>query len=216
MQNLDPRVLIVYYSATGTIHRLAEAFVDGATDAGADVRLRTVPELAPQAVVDANPVWRDHLDATAHIPKVSHDDLRWGGAYAFGTPTRFGNIASQLRQFLDTTTAPWEAGELANKPSTAFTASYEEHGGQESTLLSLYNTMHHWGSLIMPAGYVDYEISHAAGGNPYGVSLTAGRAEIDPGYHRAVLAAAYHQGGRLATLAGALKAAGSLEPAGQR
>lgn len=214
MQNLDPRVLIVYYSATGTIHRLAEALVDGAIDAGADVRLRTVPELAPQAVVDSDPVWRAHADATAHIQNATLDDLRWAEAYAFGTPTRFGNMSSQLRQFLDTTSAPWEAGELADKLTTAFTASYEDHGGQESTLLSLYNTMYHWGSLIMPTGYGDYEVSHAAGGNPYGVSLAAGRAETDPDYHRAVLAAAYHQGGRLATLAGALKA-GSLEPAGQ-
>ena len=190
--------------------------MDGATDSGAEVRLRTVPELAPQPVVDANPAWRDHLDATAHIQKATHDDLRWAQAYAFGTPTRFGNMASQLRQFLDTTSALWEAGELAEKPTTAFAASYEDHGGQESTLLSLYNTMYHWGSLILPTGYLDYDISHAAGGNPYGVSLAAGRADVDPDYHQAVLAAAYHQGGRLATLTGALTAARGLDLAGQR
>lgn len=215
MYNSNPRVLVVYYSSTGNIHRLAESFVDGASDAGAEVRLRTVAELAPDQVVDADPLWRAHLDATAHIPKATLDDLRWAEAYAFGTPTRFGNVASQLRQFLDTTSGPWAAGELADKPVTGFTSSHEEHGGQESTLLSLYNTMHHWGSLIMPTGYVNYEVAHAAGGNPYGVSLAAERAETDPGYLQAVLAAAYHQGGRLAALAGALNLAGALDLAGR-
>lgn len=215
MNHRAPRVLVVYYSSTGSVHRLAEAFVDGATDAGAEARLRTVAELAPEEVVDTDPLWRAHLDATAHIDKATLDDLRWADAYAFGTPTRFGNMASQLRQFLDTTSDPWAAGELADKPVTGFTSSHEEHGGQESTLLSLYNTMYHWGSLIVPSGYDDYEVVHAAGGNPYGVGLAAERAATDPQYLQAVLAAAYHQGGRLAALAGALNLAGDLDLAGR-
>ncbi|GAB3714669.1 NAD(P)H:quinone oxidoreductase [Nocardiopsis nanhaiensis] len=203
----NARIAVVYYSSTGNIHRLAEAVADGAADAGADVRLRRAAELAPAEVVEAHPHWRAHLDATAHIPEPTLDDLRWANGYAFGSPTRYGNAAAQLRQFLDTTSDPWQAGELADKPATGFTGSYEEHGGQESTLLSLYNTLFHWGAVIVPTGYVDYELVAAAGGNPYGVSQVEERAEADPEYVKAVLAAARWQGGRLAAFAGTLAAA---------
>jgi NAD(P)H dehydrogenase (quinone) len=198
------RIAVIHYSATGAVHRLAQAFVDGAADAGAEVRLRRVAELAPDHVIDAKPQWRAHLDATADIPVATLDDLRWADGYAFGTPTRFGNVCAQLRQFLDTTTAPWQAEELADKPATGFTASYEEHGGQESTLLSLYQTFHHWGSMVLPTGYLNYDVSHTAGGNPYGVSLVESRATREPGYVQAVLEAARHQGARLARTAAAL------------
>ncbi|GAA3383515.1 NAD(P)H:quinone oxidoreductase [Cryptosporangium minutisporangium] len=204
MRRPASRIAVIHYSATGTVHRLAQAFVDGAADAGAEVRLRRVAELAPDHVIDAKPQWRAHLDTTADIPVATLDDLRWADGYAFGTPTRFGNVCSQLRQFLDTTTAPWQAEELADKPATGFTASYEEHGGQEATLLSLYQTFHHWGSIVLPAGYVNYDVSHAAGGNPYGVSLVESRAAREPGYLEAVLEAARHQGARLARTAAAL------------
>ena len=200
----DARVLVVYYSATGTVHRLAEAFVDGAADAGAQVRLRRAAELAPDAAIDANPAWRAHTDATSHIEVATPDDLRWATAYALGTPTRFGNVCSQLRQFLDTTAGLWSAGELADKPATGFTASYEQHGGQESTLLSLYNTLHHWGAVVLPTGYVDYDLAHAAGGNPYGVSQV--ESMDDPAYVKAVADLARAQGARLARAATALTA----------
>jgi NAD(P)H dehydrogenase (quinone) len=204
MRRPATRIAVIHYSATGTVHRLAQAFVDGAADAGAEVRLRRVAELAPDHVIDAKPQWRAHLDATADIPLATLDDLRWADGYAFGTPTRFGNVCSQLRQFLDTTTAPWQAEELADKPATGFTASYEEHGGQESTLLSLYQTLQHWGSVVLPTGYLNYDVSHAAGGNPYGVSLVESRAARDPGHVQVVLEAARHQGARLARTAAAL------------
>ena len=203
----DARIAVIYYSATGTVHRLAQAFVDGAADAGAEVRLRRVAELAPEHVIDAKPQWRAHLDATGDIPVATLDDLRWANGYAFGTPTRFGNICSQLRQFLDTTTGPWQAEELADKPATGFTASYEEHGGQEATLLSLYQTFHHWGSIILPTGYLNYDTAHVAGGNPYGVSQVESRAGRDPEYARAVLETACFQGARLTRMAAALAAA---------
>jgi NAD(P)H dehydrogenase (quinone) len=205
----DARIAVIHYSSTGTVHRLAEAVADGAADAGAEVRLLRVAELAPDAAVDSNPRWRSHLDATAHLPVAGHDDLRWANGFAFGTPTRFGNVSSQLRQFLDTTAGLWQAGELADKAATGFTASYEEHGGQESTLLSLYNTFFHWGSVVVPTGYVDYDVVNAAGGNPYGTSLVQGRSEGEPEYVEAVLAAARNQGARLASFAGTL--AGSRE-----
>ncbi|MET8122488.1 NAD(P)H:quinone oxidoreductase [Micromonospora sp. NPDC005189] len=203
----DARIAVIYYSATGTVHRLAQAFVDGAADAGAEVRLRRVAELAPEQVVDAKPRWRAHLDATADIPLATLDDLRWANGYAFGTPTRFGNVCAQLRQFLDTTSAPWQAEELADKPATGFTATYEEHGGQEATLLSLYQTFHHWGAITLPTGYLNYDTAHAAGGNPYGVSQVESRASRDPEYAKAVLRTACFQGARLTRVAAAVAAA---------
>lgn len=190
------RIAVIYYSSTGNMHRLAEAVADGAADTGAEVRLRRVAELAPSAVVEANSVWQSHLDATAHIPEPTLDDLRWANGYALGTPTRFGNIAAQLRQFLDTTTDPWMAGELADKPATGFTGSYEDHGGQESTLLSLYNTLFHWGALVLPTGYVEYDLISRAGGNPYGVSQVEWRAAADEDYAKAVTDTARYQGDR--------------------
>ncbi|KIH99078.1 NAD(P)H dehydrogenase [Streptomonospora alba] len=203
----DARIAVIYYSSTGNMHRIAEAYAEGAADAGAEVRLRRAAELAPDAAVDSNPAWRAHLDATAHVPEAGHDDLTWANGYAFGTPTRFGNMASQLRQFLDTTASLWQAGELADKPATGFTGAYEVHGGQESTLLSMYQTMYHWGALVLAPGYVDYDAVHAAGGNPYGVSQTESLAAEDADHVKAVLVAARSQGGRLARAAAALAGA---------
>ena len=136
-------VAVIYYSATGNVHALAQAVAEGAQEAGAEARLRRVEELAPDAAIASNPAWRAHADATAHIPVATHEDLAWADAYAFGTPTRYGNVSSQLKQFIDTTAGLWAAGELADKPVTAFTSAINAHGGNESTLLALYNTMHH-------------------------------------------------------------------------
>ncbi|CAM3303785.1 NAD(P)H:quinone oxidoreductase [Kibdelosporangium persicum] len=193
---MSPRIAVVYYSATGNVHATAEAIAEGAADAGADVRLRRVAETAPDKAVDKNPDWRAHLNATASIPEATLDDLTWADGYAFGTPTRYGNIAAQLKAFIDTTGGVWEGGHLANKPVTGFTSTGERHGGQESTLLSLYNVMYHWGSIIVPTGYVDYDIIHAAGGNPYGVSHIAEHGL--PG--KETIVAAKFQGGRLARI----------------
>lgn len=194
------RIAVVYYSSTGSVHAIAEAVAEGVRDAGAEVRLRRAAELVPAEVVDRNAQWRAHLDATAHIETATTDDLVWADGFAFGTPTRFGQPASQLKQFLDTTSKVWEDGHLAGKPAIGFTSTGERHGGQESTLLALYHTLHHWGSIIVPTGYVDYELSHAAGGNPYGISSISGDGPPD----KHVLALARFQGRRLADLAAAL------------
>jgi NAD(P)H dehydrogenase (quinone) len=195
------KIAVIYYSSTGNVHALAEALAEGVFDAGAVVRLRRVAELAPDEAIDSNPAWRAHLEATAGIPEATHDDLRWADAYAFGTPTRYGNVSSQLKQFIDTTAALWAAGELADKAVTAFTSAINRHGGNETTLLALYNTMHHWGAIVVPPGYT-HEAFTAAGGNPYGVAHASG--EGAPGEH--ALAAARHQGERLARIARLLRA----------
>lgn len=131
---------------------------------------------------------------------ILHDDLRWADAYAFGTPARYGNVSSQLKQFLDTTAPLWAAGELSDKPATAFTSAINRHGGNESTLLALYNSMHHWGAIIVPPGYTREPFA-AAGGNPYGTAHASG-ARL-PGDE--ALSAARHQGERLATIAALLR-----------
>jgi NAD(P)H dehydrogenase (quinone) len=194
-------VAVIYHSSTGNVHALAEAVAEGAIQAGAEVRLHRVAELAPAEAIDSNPAWRAHADATAHIPLATHDDLRWADAYAFGTPTRYGNVSAQLKQFLDTTASLWAAGELSDKPATAFTSAINTHGGNESTLLALYNTMHHWGAIVVAPGYTHPAFS-GAGGNPYGTAHPSGGGA--PGEE--ALEAARQQGRRLARIAGRLRA----------
>lgn len=194
---MKTRIAVVYYSATGHVHDMAEGIAQGARDAGAQVRLRQVPELAPDEAIDRNPAWRAHRDGTADLPVATLDDLKWADGFAFGSPTRFGNISGQLKQFIDTAGRLWAAGDLANKPFTGFTSSGNLHGGQESTLLTLYNVAYHWGSIIVPPGYVDGDIVKAAGGNPYGLSVVSGD---NPVKHEDMLAAARYQGARLATI----------------
>jgi NAD(P)H dehydrogenase (quinone) len=197
---MDVKVAVIYYSATGHVHRLAEALAEGAEKAGANVRLRRVAELAPDTAIDANPAWRAHIEVTQNVELASHDDLIWADAYAFGSPTRYGNVSSQLKQFIDSTGPIWLAGHLANKPSTAFTSAINVHGGNESTLLALYNTMYHWGTVIVPPGYTDPSVS-AAYGNPYGTAYPSGSGADA---QEQTLAAARYQGHRLATIAGQL------------
>ncbi|WP_433604967.1 NAD(P)H:quinone oxidoreductase [Dactylosporangium sp. CA-139114] len=197
---MGAKVAVIYYSATGNVHALAEAVAEGALEAGAEVRLRRVPELAPDAAIDANPAWRAHIQANSHVEVATHDDLTWADAYAFGSPTRFGNVAAQLKQFIDTTGGLWAAGRLADKAATAFTSAANAQGGNESTLLALYNTFYHWGAFIVPPGYTDPAI-HAARGNPYG----AGHPGTDGAPSVATLAAARYQGKRLATVAARLR-----------
>jgi NAD(P)H dehydrogenase (quinone) len=163
---------IVYYSATGTVHALAQAAAEGAEKAGAHVRLRRVAELAAPEAINANPAWAQHLRDTADIAAATLDDLAWADAVLFGAPTRFGNPASQLRAFIDTTGPLWAQGGLAGKVYSAFTASNTAHGGQEATLLALGNTFYHWGGIIVPPGYTDPVQFQS--GNPYGTSHVAG------------------------------------------
>ncbi|MFI6978440.1 NAD(P)H:quinone oxidoreductase [Embleya sp. NPDC050154] len=192
---MTTKIAVVYYSSTGNVHQLARAVAEGAEKAGAEVRLRRVPELAPDEVVDSVPAWRAHLDATRDVEVATLDDLVWADAYAFGSPTRFGNISSQLKQFIDTTSGLWQQGVFVDKPATGFVSAANLHGGNESTLLALYNTLHHWGSLIVSPGYTD-PVVYGANGNPYGTAHASGAGE--PGDN--ILEAARYQGARLTTV----------------
>ncbi|MFJ2952788.1 NAD(P)H:quinone oxidoreductase [Streptomyces sp. NPDC087226] len=196
------RVAVIYYSATGNVHALASAVAEGARSRGAEVRLRRVAELAPDTAIDSNPAWRAHADATHDdVPEATPEDLEWATAYAFGTPTRFGNVASQLKQFIDLTGGLWQAGVFHGKPATSFTSAMNRHGGQESTILSLNNVFYHWGCLIVPPGYTD-PLLYEAGGNPYGTSWPSSGGE---GPDEATLEAARYQGRRLADTATRLR-----------
>jgi NAD(P)H dehydrogenase (quinone) len=196
--DMTVKVAVIYYSATGTVHALAEALADGADSVGAEVRLRRVAELAPEGAIDQNPLWRQHVDAVAGaVSEASLDDLVWADAYAFGTPTRFGVPSAQLKQFIDQAVELWRDGTLADKPVTAFTSAFNRHGGNETTILSLANVFYHWGSLIVPPGYTDPAVS-AAGGNPYGASSFGPPSEAGPAGE--ALDAARYQGRRLAEI----------------
>lgn len=192
------KVAVIYYSSTGRVHALAQAVAEGVTSAGAEVRLRRAAELAPADAIDQNPMWRRHADATASVPVAELEDLAWADAYAFGTPTRFGTPAAQLKQFIDQAGGLWQEGKLADKPVTAFTSAFNRHGGSEATILSLGNVFYHWGALIVPPGYTD-PVVYAAGGNPYGTSFVSGPPTGD-GPDAAAIAAATYQGRRLAQI----------------
>jgi NAD(P)H dehydrogenase (quinone) len=166
------KVAVVYYSTYGNNHAMAELAAEAARQAGAEVRLRKVKETAPEGVVRAQEAWSAQAEKTADLPEATPEDLEWADAYIFSSPTRYGGAASQMRAFIDTLGPTWQAGKLANKVVTAMTSASNPHGGQETTLQTLYYTFMHWGSIIVTPGYTDPAV-FAAGGNPYGMSVTA-------------------------------------------
>jgi len=193
------KVSIIYYSATGQHHTMARAVTEGAEAAGAETRLRRVEELAPDSAIDSRADWRAHVEATRDMPVASLDDLDWADGFVFGTPTRFGLPAAQLKQFIDQTGGLWFQGKLQDKPVGVFCGASNPHGGQEATLLALNTVFYHWGSVIVPTGYTD-PVLKPAGGNPYGVSFTAAA----DGPSAEALAAARYLGGRIARYAAVL------------
>ncbi|WP_433363044.1 NAD(P)H:quinone oxidoreductase [Actinoplanes sp. CA-142083] len=187
---MTANVAVIYYSATGSVHALARAVAEGATEAGAQVRLRRVAETP-----------------FADIPPAAVEDLAWADAYAFGTPSRFGTPAAPLKHFIDEAVGLWQEGALADKAATAFTSAHNRHGGSEATLLSLANVFYHWGAVIVPPGYTDPAV-YAAGGNPYGTTAVSGPAGED--LQTAALDAARYQGQRLARTAMLLRAGSEM------
>lgn len=168
---MSVKLAVIYYSATGTNYQLAQWAKVGAEEIGAEVKVLRVPELAPQEAIDSNPAWRAHVEATKDVPEVTLSDLEWADAYIFSVPTRFGNMAAQMRQFLDTTGGLWFHGKLANKVVSGMTSAQNPHGGQEATIHSLYTNMYHWGAIVVAPGFTDPAV-FAAGGNPYGTSVS--------------------------------------------
>ena len=208
---LQVRVAVIYYSATGNVRGMARAVAQGAEDEGAEVRLRPVAELSEELRISADQYWGRHRSDVDEGPVAQIEDLEWADGIAFGTPTRFGNVAAQLKLFLDLTGELWQQGRLIDKVATAFTSSQTEHGGHESTILALNNTLYHWGAIVLPLGYTVHEVFNG-GGNPYGTSFTSGRRADGPPEETLVVARA--QGARLARVArviGAAREAGLLQ-----
>ncbi len=166
------KLAIIYYSTYGTNYQMAATAAEAAKAAGAEVRLLKTRETAPEAVVASQDAWRAQAERMADVKEATLADMEWANAYMFSAPTRYGVSASQLRSFIDSLGPLWMQGKLANKAVSAMTSAQNAHGGQESTILGLYTTMMHWGAIIVAPGYTD-PIQYQAGGNPYGVSVTA-------------------------------------------
>lgn len=162
---------VIYYSATGTNYQLAKWAAESGQQAGAKVRVLRVEELVSQQTIESNAVWKAHREETKDVPVATIEDLVWADAIIFSMPSRLGNIPSQMKHFLDMTGEVWPDNKFVNKVVSAMSSSDHPHGGQESTIKSLYTTMMHWGAIIVTPGYSDPSLS-PAGGNPYGASVT--------------------------------------------
>jgi len=197
------KVLIVFYSMYGHIYRMAEAVAQGAMEVeGAQAEMRRVPETLPKEVlVKMGAV--DPQKGFSHVPVCTLAELESADAVFFGTPTRFGNMCGQMRQFLDATGGLWAKGALVGKVGSVFTSSATQHGGQESTILSFHITLLHHGFIIVGLPYTfqgQMRIDEITGGSPYGASTIAGgKGERMPSDNE--LAAARFQGKHVATIA---------------
>ena len=169
-----PKILIAFYTTYGTNHQIALEAQKAAEAAGAEVRLRRFAETAPEDVVKGQEAWAAQLEKMQDIAELSHDDMEWADGYFISAPTRYGNMASQVRVFIDTLGGLWQEGKLANKTLTATTSAQTLHGGHETTLWSMYVTAMHWGCIIVPPGYADPVKFEDEDGNPYGFSKKAG------------------------------------------
>jgi NAD(P)H dehydrogenase (quinone) len=171
------KVQVIFYSMYGHIYRMAEAIAEGArTVPGAEVSLWRVPELVPEDKLEASGA-KAAQGAFSHVPVAEPRQLAEADAVIFGTPTRFGNMCAQMRNFLDQTGKLWLEGSLIGKVGSVFASSATQHGGQESTILSFHTTLLHQGMIIVGLPYSEARqmtMSEISGGSPYGASTIAG------------------------------------------
>ena len=205
------KVLIVYYSMYGHVLQLARAIEEGAkSTAGAEVRLRRVKEFPDVEAATANNDGAKKVrEMQKDVPIASLDDLRWADGIVFGSPTRYGNMAAQMKQFVDSTAELWLKGELEGKVGAAFTSTASTHGGQETTLITMHIPMLHLGMIVMGVPYSVRGMIHTEnrGGTPYGPTTIAGpRGELQP--HLDDLFIARELGKRVAETAGKLREGG--------
>ena len=200
------KVLVVFYSTYGHEYKMAEAIVEGAGEVGgAEVELRRVPETLPEDVLEKMGAV-EAQKAFAHIPVCTVEELANADAIIFGTPTRFGNMCGQMRQFLDATGQLWAKGALVGKVGSVFTSTATQHGGQESTLLTFHVTLMHHGFVVVGLPYAfqgQMRNDEITGGSPYGASTIAGTSgERTPTENE--LEGARFQGKHVATIAAKL------------
>jgi len=197
------KVLIAFYSRSGVTEAVAKAIAEGAEAAGAEVRLRRAREVVGPEVMAHAPGWAEAAEAmNARYPAPTAEDADWADAIVFGSPTRFGSVASELKAYIDSLGGLWFHGKLVGKAGSAFTTTSTTHGGNETTILSLYPPMAHLGLVIVPTGYADPALF--AAGTPYGASAVSHNEARAP--TEADLTLARFQGKRVADVAGALKA----------
>lgn len=204
----DVNVLIVFYSRNGSTEALAQAIAEGARSQGAEVRLRRAREVVSEEIMSKAPGWKENaarMNKQYEAP--SEGDAEWADAIVFGTPTRFGNVSSELKAYVDGLGGLWFHGKLVGKAGSAFTSTSSPHGGNESTILTTYNFMAHLGLIIVPLGYGDPAVFGA--GTPYGASSVSGQSNAPPTAEE--LGVARFQGQRVAHVGKALKAAGKMQ-----
>jgi NAD(P)H dehydrogenase (quinone) len=166
------KVLVLYYSSYGHIETMAEAVAEGARSAGATVDIKRVPEIVPAEVAKSS-----HFKLDQKAPIATVNELADYDAIIFGAPTRFGNMAAQMKNFLDQTGGLWAGGKLVGKVGSVFTSTATQHGGQESTILSTHTVLLHHGMVIVGLPYAwagQTRIDEITGGSPYGASTIAG------------------------------------------
>jgi NAD(P)H dehydrogenase (quinone) len=202
--------LVVFYSTYGHVHRLARAVEEGAAGApSTEVRLRRVPELAEaRKALEGSEAYQRAQEAQRHVPVATLDDLRWADGIAWGTPTRFGNMSAQMKQFLDSTGPLWQRGELEDKPAGVFTSTATVQGGHETTIVSAMLPLLHLGMILMGTPYGQnpqiLTATEAIGSSPYGPGTIAGMdGSLEP--KPADLQAARNLGARIARFAMAVK-----------
>ncbi|KIF83162.1 NAD(P)H:quinone oxidoreductase [Noviherbaspirillum autotrophicum] len=171
------KVQVVFYSMYGHIYKMAEAVAAGASEVtDVDVQLYQVPELVPDEVLEKSGA-KAARAAFAHVPFIKPEQLMEADAIIFGTPTRFGNMAAQMRNFLDQTGALWMNGSLIGKVGSVFASTASQHGGQETTITSFHTTLLHQGMIVVGAPYSEQRLLNMetiSGGTPYGATTIVG------------------------------------------
>ena len=201
-------VLVAFYSRNGSTEALAKAVAEGAEGAGAEVRLRRARDFVAEEIIQRVPGWaanRDRMHKEYEAP--TDADAEWADGIVLGSPTRFGNVSAELKAYIDSLGGLWARGALNGKAGSAFTSTSTTHGGNESTILSLYMPMAHLGLILVPLGYAD-PVMYSSG-TPYGASTVSGNDNQPP--TGADLEVARFQGRRVAQVARALKAAGETK-----
>jgi NAD(P)H dehydrogenase (quinone) len=199
------KVLIVFYSRNGSTEKMANLVAEGARAEGAEVRLRRARDIVSPEVMAQAPGWTENSArmSTAY-PAPTAEDAEWADAIIFGTPTRFGNVSAELKAYIDSLGGLWFQGKLNGKVGSVFTSTSTPHGGNESTIISMFNPLAHLGFIIVPTGYLHPATFKA--GTPYGASHVSGQNSAPPTEDES--AVARFQGKRVTQVAAALR--GSL------
>ncbi len=195
------RILVVYYSTFGNTYKMAQEVCKGVEEVNAEALLRRCPELIPESILHSRPDMQRGMELQRHIPTVTLDDFREAQGYIFGTPTRFGSVAAQLKNVLDQLGPLWTERVMEGKPAGVFTSTSTLHGGQEATIFSVLPVLFHLGCIVVGVPYSVQELfTTQGGGSPYGPGHLAGTDNTrDLDLHEAHICRAF--GRRIAELA---------------